>query len=331
MKAVTYRAFGAAETVLQLEDLPDIAPGPGELRVELTYSGVNPSDVKARAGARAGVTELPYPVIIPHSDGSGVIAEVGEGVDPARIGEAVWIWNGQWQRPFGTAATSITLPAEQAVPLPEGLDLKQGAALGIPALTAAHAVFSGGDVTDRTVLVQGGAGTVGLLAVQLARWGGARVIATCASHAADRVRQAGADATLAYADGDLAEQILAANDGRHVDHIVEVEFGANCAVDTEVIAPNGRITAYGSAQQMTPQLPFYPLMFKSVTLEMMLVYLLPPVARRAAIKRIEHAAAAGALHLPIAEVFDLVDTAKAHHAVERGHRAGSILVRTGRD
>ncbi|AUQ97644.1 NADPH:quinone reductase [Phaeobacter inhibens] len=329
MKAITYRAFGSAETVLQLEDLPDIAPARGELRVELAYSGVNPSDVKARAGARAGVSELPYPVIVPHSDGSGVIVEVGEGVDPARIGEEVWIWNGQWQRPNGTAACSITLAADQAVVLPAGLTLQQGAVLGIPGLTAAHTVFSGGDVGGKTVLVQGGAGTVGLLAVQLAKWGGARVVATCSSEDFDRVRRVGADAVLSYAEDDLAEQILAANGGRPVDHIVEVEFGANCTVDTAVIAPNGRITAYGSARNMTPNLPFYSLMFKAVTLEMALVYLLPAEARHNAIERINAAAAQGALQPPIAAVFDLVDTAKAHHAVEAGKRAGAILVKTG--
>ncbi|APG45663.1 NADPH:quinone reductase [Phaeobacter porticola] len=328
MKAITYRAFGPAETVLHLEEMPDIPPGPGELRVDLAYSGVNPSDVKARAGARAGATELPYPTIIPHSDGSGVVAEVGEGVDPARIGTTVWIWNGQWQRPFGTAATSITLPSEQAVTLPAGLDLAQGAGLGIPALTAAHAVFSGGELEGRTVLVQGGAGTVGLLAVQFAKWGGARVIATCSPLAFERVLEAGADSVLDYNAADLADQILEANGGKPVQQIVEVEFGVNCEVDTAVIAPNGRITAYGSAKEMSPSLPFYPLMFKAVTLEMSLVYLLPSATRQTAINRINRAAEQGALSLPVAGVFNLVDTAKAHQAVEHGNRAGSILVKT---
>ncbi|MGR3758553.1 NADPH:quinone reductase [Roseobacteraceae bacterium NS-SX3] len=329
MKAITYRAFGPAREVLQLEEIETPPPGPGEVTVDLAYSGVNPSDVKARAGARAGVSELPYPVIVPHSDGAGVISAAGEGVDPACIGRRVWIWNGQWQRAFGTAASRITLPAAQAVPLPAGVGLEAGAVLGIPGLTAAHVVFSGGEVTGQTVLVQGGAGTVGYLAVQLAKWGGARVIATCSAAARGRVLAAGADAALDYAAPDLAEQILAANDGRPVERIAEVEFGTNAKVDAEVIAENGRITAYGSARVMAPELPFYPLMFKSVTLEMALVYLLTPRQRTAAIARLTRALEAGALQVPIARVFPMEQAAAAHEAVESGARAGAVLLQTG--
>ncbi|WP_333846724.1 NADPH:quinone reductase [Phaeobacter italicus] len=328
MKAVTYRKFGPAESVLSVEEHADVPAGPGEVRVDLHYSGVNPSDVKARAGARAGVSELPYPAIVPHSDGSGVIVEVGQGVDPARLGQRVWIWNGQWQRPFGTAAQSITLPAKQAVLMPEGLDMAAGAILGIPGLTAAHTVFSGGPVAGETVLVQGGAGTVGYLAVQLAKWGGARVIATCSPQDKSHVLAAGADAVLDYQASDLADQILEANAGQPVERIVEVEFGRNCQVDTAVIAQNGRITAYGSAKDMTPTLPFYPLMFKSVTLEMALVYLLPDKIREAAITQLTAAIQDGAIAFPIAEIFALEDTAKAHQAVEQGKRRGAILVKT---
>ncbi|AAV93930.1 NADPH:quinone reductase [Ruegeria pomeroyi] len=328
MKAVLYRAFGAARDVLTLEEFPAPRPGPGEVLVDLAFSGVNPSDVKARAGARAGVTELPYPAIVPHSDGSGVIRAVGEGVDVARVGERVWLWNGQWGRAMGTCAEQIALPAEQAVPLPQDVSLETGAVLGIPGLTAAHVVFSGGPVSGKTLLVQGGAGTVGFLAVQLAKWGGARVIATASAGAAERVRAAGADAVLDYAAPDLAAAVLAANDGAPVDRIVEVEFGANAEVDAAVIAPNGRINAYGSARQMAPVLPFYPLMFKSVTLEMTLVYLLDTANRQAAIGHLHSALSAGALSCPVQEIYALDAAAAAHEAVERGARSGAILVRT---
>jgi len=328
MKAVTYRKFGPAESVLSVEEHADVPAGPGEVRVDLHYSGVNPSDVKARAGARAGVSELPYPAIVPHSDGSGVIVEVGQGVDPARLGQRVWIWNGQWQRPFGTAAQSITLPAKQAVLMPEGLDMAAGAILGIPGLTAAHTVFSGGPVAGKTVLVQGGAGTVGYLAVQLAKWGGARVIATCSPEDKSHVLAAGADAVLDYQASDLADQILEANAGQPVERIVEVEFGRNCQVDTAVIAQNGRITAYGSAKDMTPTLPFYPLMFKSVTLEMVLVYLLPTDLRNEAIANLHHALADGALNCPIQKVYSMEECAAAHRAVEAGIRTGAVLLET---
>lgn len=329
MKAITYRSFGPAAEVLTLEQMEPPRPGAGEVLVDVALSGVNPSDVKARAGARAGVTELPYPVIVPHSDGSGVISAVGDGVDPARIGQRVWLWNGQWRRAMGTCAEQIALPSAQAVPLPQGVNLETGAVLGIPGLTASHVVFSGGPVTDQTVLVHGGAGTVGYLAVQLAKWGGARVIATAGGGAADRVRDAGADAVLDYAEPDLAAAILDANKGQPVNRIVEVEFGVNAATDAAVIAENGRINAYGSAKAMAPELPFYPFMFKAVTLEMALVYLLTPSQRAAAIDQLHAALAAGALRIPVQKTYTLDQSAAAHEAVEKGGRHGAILVETG--
>lgn len=328
MKAITYRAFGPARDVLQTEELECPPPGPGEVTVDLAFSAVNPSDVKARAGARAGMTELPWPAIVPHSDGAGVISALGEGVDPARLGQRVWIWNGQWQRPFGTAAGQITLPEAQAVELPAQVPLETGAVLGIPGLTACHTVFSGGEVAGKTVLVHGGGGSVGALAVQFARWGGAKVIATCSPADRDRVLALGAAAALDYCDPDLAGAILDANGGQPVDHIVEVEFGANAETDAAVIRESGRITAYGSARVMQPQLPFYPLMFKNVTLEMALVYLLAPAQRRAAESRLSRALEDGALQVPPPAVFAMEEAAAAHEAVEQGGRRGAVLIRT---
>lgn len=331
MRAATYRSFGPARDVLHIEEIACPSPAAGEVTVDIAYSAVNPSDVKARAGARVGVTELPWPAIIPHSDGSGIISAVGEGIDPARVGERVWIWNGQWQRPFGTAAEHITLPAGQAVPLPDGVDLKTGAVLGIPGLTASHLVFGAGDVSGQSVLVQGGAGTVGHIAAQLAKWAGAHVIATASAGKQAHADAAGADAVLDYAADNLADAILAANSGNPIDHIIEVEFGQNALLDTEVIAANGHIAAYGSAQLMEPTLPFYPLMFKAVTLELVLVYLLRPAQRDRAISKLHAALSAGALTPTIAKVFDLEDCASAHECVEVGNRVGAVLVSTGLD
>ena len=214
MKAITYSAFGPAADVLHLTDLPAPDPAPGEVLVRLTHSGVNPSDVKARAGSRPGVTKPAFPVIVPHSDGAGVIEAVGEGVEATRIGQRVWIWNGQWRRAHGTAAEMIALPAAQAVALPAEMSLEDGATLGIPGLTAAHCVFGGGRVTDRTLLISGGAGAVGHDAVQLAAWGGARVIATASPADFDRVRAAGAAEVLDYRDPDLAAKVLELTQGR---------------------------------------------------------------------------------------------------------------------
>jgi len=327
MRAITYSHFGPAADVLTLREIETPLPGPGEVTVDLAYSGVNPSDVKARAGARPGVTNPPFPVIVPHSDGAGVISAVGHGVPETRVGQRVWIWNGQWNRALGTAATQITLPADQAVPLPDSVSLETGAVLGIPGLTASHTVFSGGPISGQSLLVHGGAGTVGFLAVQLAKWGGARVIATASPQNFARVRAAGADAVLDYSAPDLAEHILDANFGRPIDRVVDVEFGRNVQTNTAVIAENGRINAYGSAKEMTPTLPFYPLMFKSVTLEMVLVYLLPSRRRARAIDNLHSALATGGLSCPIQAVFLLEDCALAHEAVQIGNRAGAVLLK----
>ncbi|MEL7131788.1 MAG: NADPH:quinone reductase [Pseudomonadota bacterium] len=330
MKCIQYSRFGPASVVLHLIDRPTPDPATGEVLVEVSYSGVNPSDVKARSGARPGVTKPPFDQIIPHSDGAGRIVAAGDGVSADRVGQRVWIWNGQWQRPFGTAATHICLPADQAVPLPDEVSDETGAILGIPGLTAAHAVFGGGDVRGQTVLVQGGAGTVGLLAVQLAKWGGAKVIATARGDGLTAAEQVGADAVLNYTDPDLSKHILAANDGAPVSRIVEVEFGANIATNADVIAPNGVVATYGSAKDMTPTLPFGPLLFKAVTLDILLIYLLPAAQRTAAINRLHDALVSGHLSCPVADRFALADTATAHEAVEAGDRAGAILVEVQR-
>ena len=326
MKAIAYSAFGPAADVLHLTDLPTPAPAPGEVLVRLTHSGVNPSDVKARAGSRPGVTELPFPLIVPHSDGAGVIEAVGDGVEAARIGQRVWIWNGQWRRAFGTAAEMIALPSAQAVALPEGMNNEEGATLGIPGLTAAHCVFGGGSVAGKTLLVSGGAGAVGHDAVQLAAWGGARVIATASATDADRVRAAGAETVLDYRDPDLAAKVLDLTGGRGVDRAVEVEFGLNAAMLGQAVAENGTIAAYGSALEMAPVLPFRTYLFRAITIDIVLIYLLPPAERATAIGMLHRAHAAGALKPAIHGRFALADCVAAHHAVEAGRRAGAVLL-----
>lgn len=327
MRAVTYTAFGPASKVLTLEDVPTPTPAAGEVLVRLVTSGVNPSDIRARAGGRPGVTKPPYPKIIPHSDGAGVIEAVGAGVDADRIGERVWIWNGQWQRPFGTAAEYIALPSAQAVLLPENTSFIQGAVLGIPALTAIHTVLGAGPVAGKIVLVSGGGGTVGRLAVQIAATAGAKVITTCHGQAdSSAAMAAGADAVLDYRSDTLADDILDATGGVLIDHAVEVEFGQNIDTLTKVICEGGRIVAYGSARDMAPTLPFYPLMFKAVSIDLTLVYLLRKEERSAAIENLNSMLAQDALDLRVAETLPLADCAKAHDIVAAGDRAGSIIL-----
>lgn len=329
MRAVWYERFGPAEEVLELGEVETPAPAPGEVLVRLSHSGVNPSDAKARAGGRPGVTKPPFPRIIPHSDGAGLIEAVGEGVDTARLGERVWLWNGQWQRPFGTAAEMIALPAAQAVPLPEGVSEEVGATLGIPGLTAAQTVFGGGDVSGQTVLVSGGAGSVGHNAVQLARWGGARVLATCSEGARESVRQAGADEVFAYTDPDLGAKILDATDGKGIDRAVEVEFGQNAELLAQVMRPLGTVAAYGSGKEMAPTLPFGGFLFKALKVDITLIYILPDAPRAAAIEKLHAALAAGALTPEIDSRMPLAACAAAQERVMTPGRAGAVLLEMG--
>ncbi|MFW2586900.1 NADPH:quinone reductase [Sagittula sp. SSi028] len=327
MKAITYDRFGPAAEVLQLSDLPTPTPAAGEVLVRIERSGVNPSDIRARAGGRPGVTAPPFPVIVPHSDGAGTIEAVGQGVDPARVGQRVWLWNGQWQRAFGTAAEYIALPEAQAVPLPDAVSVDQGACLGIPGLTAAHTVLGAGPVAGKTVLVSGGAGSVGRIAVQIAVASGARVLSTANPKDHADILALGAEAVFDYRAEDLGVQILDHTGGHFVDRIVEVEFGRNVQTNTGIIAPGGRITAYGSAQDMTPQLPFYPLMFKAVTIELALIYLLDDRLRDQAIAHLHNLLSRDALDLRVADTLPLSDCAKAHDMIATGTRQGAVLLR----
>ena len=327
MHAITYTRFGPAAEVLALREMKTPHPANAEVLVRLHRSGVNHSDVKARAGSRPGVTEPPFPLIITHSDGAGVIEAVGKGVPKTRLGERVWIWNGQWQRPHGTAASHIALPADQAVPLPDGVSFDTGATLGIPALTAAQTVFGGGSVEGRSVLVSGGGGSVGHLAIQLATWGGARVIATASPGTSQKHSlQAGASAVLDYRSPTLAEDILAANQGRPIDRAIECEFGRNIDTLAAVMAPLSTIAAYGSAAEMAPRLNFGPLLFKALKIDISLIYILPPAERAERIAQIHAALTSGALTSRIHATYPLAQGALAHQAVERAERHGAILL-----
>lgn len=326
MRAITYARFGPAQDVLDLTEVETPAPAPGEVLVRLAFSGVNPSDAKARAGVRPGVTRPAFDRIIPHSDGAGVIEAVGDGVDRARIGERVWIFNGQWQRAFGTAADSIALPSEQAVPLPADVSFEIGATLGIPGLTAAHTVFGGGDVAGQMLLISGGAGAVGHNAVQLAKWGGATVIATASAAATDRVTAAGADHVFDYTDPDLAAKISGASGGPGISRAVEVEFGENAALLAEVMAPNGTIATYGSGKNMTPALPFGPYLFKALKIDITLIYILPAALREQAIGLLHVALTSGAFTPAIHATFPLGECAAAQDAVMTPGRTGAVLL-----
>jgi NADPH2:quinone reductase len=324
MQAITYKDCGGAREVLRLERLKRPKPGAGEVLVRLKTSGVNPSDVKNRRGRPDRA--LAYDRVIPHSDGAGVIEAVGEAVDSARIGESVWLYNGQWQRPFGTAAQYIALPAEQAVPLPAGVGYDAGACLGIPALTAWWAVNMEESLAGRRVLVSGGAGSVGFYAIQFAKLLGAEVIATVSSAQKAKVaREAGADHIIDYKREKVVPRVLELSDGEGVDRAIEVDLAGNGDFLAEIVKPHGLAVVYGSnAPQVT--LPFTNFLFRSITLRFMLVYDLTPGARKGAIESLNRILEDGALKHRVGARFALAECAEAHELVEAGSALGNVVL-----
>ncbi len=330
MKAVWYERNGAAHDVLRYGDMPDPEPGPDEVRVAIGCSGVNPSDVKRRAGSNQ--PPLAYPRAIPNMDGAGVIDRVGPGVDPARIGQRVWLHSTAHQRAFGTAAQYAVTPATRAFELPPGIGLDVGAALGVPAMTAHRAVFGAGAVTGKTVLVTGGAGAVGFYAIQLAKWGGAQVLATVSG--ADKAvfaTQAGADAVFNYRTENVTDRVLAATAGSGVDLIVDIDFGANLATSLAVIKDNAVIATYASMGQAQPVLPAYTLTRKNLSIMGVLVYSMPQAAMQAAGTEVNAWLRSGRAIHNIAARFPLPRTADAHMAVESGILIGKVIVEVGGD
>lgn len=329
MRAAFYERTGPANEVLQLGEMPTPAPGAGEVRVRLQWSGVNPSDVKSRRGRRTS-NPAAFSRIVPHSDGAGAIDAVGEGVPKSRIGERVWIWNAGWRRAFGTAAEYVVLPAEQAVRLTDKVDAAAGACLGIPALTACHAIGVDGGVAGKRVLIPGGAGAVGHYAIQFARHGGAsQIIATVSGAEKAAVAQsAGADLVLNYKTEDVATRIMDATSGYGVDRIVDVDATANIGTDLQVLHDDGLVVVYGSGAEDIP-VPFFPAILKNTRLRFFAVYTLTAQARAQATDTLTDLLAKGALTHNIAARLKLNDIAKAHELVEQGKVIGNVVLEIG--
>ena len=325
MKVIAYDKFGLATEVLSLQDLEIQKPKQKEVIIKLKYSGVNPSDAKARAGTRPGVLKPDYNLIIPHSDGSGVIEEVGMGLDRSLIGKRVWIRNGQWKRPFGTAAEYITIPIENTVEMPNKMTFQEGATMGIPGLTAAQGVFGSGPVKGQTLLISGGNGAVGHLAVQLAKWGGAKVIATGSQGSSGSILKNGADHFFDYSSNNLVSQIIeVVPEG--VDRVIEVEFGLNLTWLHQVLKPNGTLAVYGSAKEMNPTIPFGLYLFKAIKIDIFLIYILPLKQRELAINFLHSAFEQKALTPKIDSIFKLEDCALAQNRTLESGRNGAVLI-----
>ncbi|GMG86137.1 NADPH:quinone reductase [Biformimicrobium ophioploci] len=325
MKAVWFEQFGTARDTLVLGDQPVPEPGAGEVLVRLKATGVNPSDVKKRAGSFPDL--LDNGLVIPHSDGAGIIEAVGPGGDTSRIGERVWVYQAQYGRRLGTAAEYVALDEKLAVPLPENTSFEIGACLGIPVMTAHRCVFADGDVKGSTILITGGAGRVGFYAIQWAKQAGAKVITT-ASNSTDRdtCLALGADAVVNHRDENWAAAILEANDGKPVDRVVEVEFGKNLPQVLDCLRIGGTIATYSSSQDMSPQLPFYRMMFMDITVRMVIVYAMPEQAKQDAIRDITAALEQGKLQHRVADVLPLEKMAEAHEIIEGGTVRGCVVV-----
>lgn len=323
MRAIRYFRTGPAAEVLQIVERPLPEPGPGAVRVRVHASGVNPHDTKGRSGwTGAAVREGG---VTPHSDGAGVIEAVGRGVDPGRIGERVWLVGA---RPEGTAAEAVCLPADRAIPLPAGYSFAEGAALGVPAVTAWLAVLADGPVTGQTVLVLG-AGAVGRVAIELAHRSGARVIATAGSAERRAVATAkGADRVLDRHADDVAAAVLEETAGRGADRIVDVDFGANQPVTAAALAAHGTLAAYSCSADRTPALDYYAYAKKSARLDFVQGALLSPAQLAASTAAIGAFLGAGHLRPDIAAVLPLDETARAHEMVEAGV-SGNVVVTPG--
>ncbi|MDH3486247.1 MAG: NADPH:quinone reductase [Myxococcales bacterium] len=322
MRAAWYEKQGPPNESLVVGDMPDPEPAPGELRIRIAVSGVNPGDVKKRQDT-FGVG-MPYPRVIPHSDGAGVVDHVGDGVDPKWIGQRVWCFGAQSYRPFGTAAELCVVPEAQAFELPGEVSFEQGALLGIPGLTAHRAIHAGGPVEGRIVLVQGGAGAVGTCAVRLARLAGATVIATVqAPDQADVAKEAGAHHVVQSGEESTARVAAIAPGG--VDHIVEVAFAANIAHDEQMLKLGGSIATYASnAPDVT--IPFWSLVFKNVRVFFLGSDDFPLDAKRHAARDLNDATEKGWVGLPVGARFDLADIAEAHAFIEARRGPGRVVV-----
>jgi NADPH:quinone reductase len=323
MRAAFYEKNGPAREVLKLGEIDTPRPGPGEVRVKLATSGVNPSDVKSREGR---TRKIAFPRVVPHSDGAGVIDLVGDGVPASRVGERVWTWNAQWKRPFGTCAEHVVLPAALAVPLPDHVDFAAGACLGIPAMTAYHAVAVAEAWAGSTLLIAGGAGAVAHYAIQFAKARGAVVITTVSSPEKAKLAQdAGADHVIDYKRENIGERVMELTDKSGVDAVIELDFAANAKLLPDVLRPRGTVVVYGTGSPEA-QIPAQWLLVNAIAIKFIFVYELTPQEREAAVGAITRMLAEKRLINNVAMTYPLDQIVAAHEAVEQGKISGNVVV-----
>lgn len=326
MKASWYTSFGPAEEVLIIGEFKTPKPEPGEVKIRIYASGVNPSDTKKRLGANPAL--LDDGPVIPNSDGAGEIVSVGEGVSPSRVGERVWVYNAQYGRRLGTSAEYVCLLSDYAIMLPESADYNAGAMMGIPAMTSHRCLFADGSVEGQTLLITGGAGRVGYYAIQWAKEYGATVISTASSDASrEQCNNAGADLVVGHPSDESVSKILDHTDGKKIDRIIEGDFGANLLPVLEVLKTGGTIATYSSMTDMNPSIPFVRMMFMDITIRMVLVYEMPKEAKEHAAKDITTMLSQNCFDNRVAKEYSLDDIASAHTLIESGKPHGSVIIK----
>ena len=322
MKTALYTRNGPAHSVLEMVSKPVPDPAVGEVSVKLSTSGVNPSDVKSRAGR-----PLAFDFQIPHSDGAGIIDRVGEGVDASRVGERVWIWNGAYQRPYGTAAEFIVVPEFQAVSLADDIDFRTAACFGIPGLTAAHAVNLVVARGHNKVLVTGAANAVGHYVTQMLVKAGIEVIATTSKSKESIALDVGASIVIDYHNEDVGERLAEITKGNGVDAVIDMDFSSTSRlIPSSGLASGSSIYCYGSNDMGDLEVPFRDLLFKSISLVFFLVYELPVEERLTAIKRLNEFMASGNAVTRISHALAFDEIATAHELVESGQANGNVVL-----
>lgn len=271
---------------------------------------------------------MPFPRIVPHQDGAGIIDKVGPGISEKRIGERVWLVKAQTGKPFGSAAEYVVVPSRHAVPLPENASFETGASLGIAAITAHRCLFADGDLRGKRVLVQGGAGAVGTAAILLAKWAGAWVGATVSKDDQAKVASdAGADLIINRHQEDIAATVKSATNGRGVDRIVDVDLSANVETDIACLAPSGVVTAYATENpQATLTMPFLSTMFGGFAFRFVFFYSIPEPAFVLAVQEVSACVAAGAYRPHIAKKLSLENIVEGHELQESGKAIGKVLI-----
>ena len=325
MRAATFSRPGPAQDVIEIIEVAMPEPGPGQVRVRVHASGVNPTDVKSRTYLFPRVAHM-VPVI-PHLDGAGVIDKLGDGVSATRLGERVWLAIAQWRGSGGTCAEYVVIPENYAFPLADNMSFVEGACLGGPALTAVKAINLAGELAGKTVLVTAGASACGHYAIQMARAAGATVIATISGDAkAELARAAGAAHTVNYKQENLAERIMALTDGRGVDHMTDMDMSSHLPLYPQLVAIGGSIAVYGSNELAADGVPTQDFFVRQLRLTGIFILLESDESIGAMAATVNAMCQRGELIHNVAATFPFARTAEAHNAVEQGGIAGNMIV-----